>query len=367
MGKEFCKFLKHGLVYNNNTTNFTVSPCCYFNKTYNIDLQSDVSAQLTTHKSNWLAEDVTSTCKICINQETSGISSYRSAANDIVNAHEGIVMLTVAVNKQCNLACPTCGPEYSSFWYLHNLEHHEPVRDSIVKIHQQDRSAEITDTFVSLLKTQNLDNLRYIKFGGGEPFLNDTHLQILNSIPNPGEVTVQYTSNFTTIVNSNISSTWEKFKLIKWSASVDGIEDRFEFLRWPYKWEKFLATKEKIVNMVPTNVMFAIEHTLNPLNVFYYDEYEKWAQTNFLTNRLGDNTDLNIHYASGVLSLEKTTEKFRNLIYEKYGTEHKISKLLMNLPYDNDTRESVVYLDKLDSWRKTDWRTLFPVASSFYV
>jgi hypothetical protein len=119
--------------------------------------------------------------------------------------------------------------------------------------------------------------------------------------------------------------------------------------------------------MAPNNVMFIIEHTLNPLNIFYYDEYEQWAQQEFLTNRLGDKTDFNIHYANGIMSLSKTQQPLRDKIYNKYGTDHKISKLLMQQPLDSNTYEFVNYLDKLDQWRNTNWRQLFPMSSSFYV
>jgi hypothetical protein len=126
MSDTFCKFLKNGLVYNNNTTHFTVSPCCYFLKNYAIDPDQDPVQQLTNYKQQWLTEDFNNTCQVCLNAEKSGLASYRLASFDeIPGTHEQLNFLTIAVNKKCNLACPSCDSGSSSFWYQENLRHND--------------------------------------------------------------------------------------------------------------------------------------------------------------------------------------------------------------------------------------------------
>jgi predicted 2-oxoglutarate/Fe(II)-dependent dioxygenase YbiX len=366
MNDKFCKFFKNGLVYNNDTTQFTASPCCYFDQSYTIDPSADIREQFANYKTTWLTADTDSLCRICHHQERSGIPSYRQAANNLIQEEtDNLVMLTVAVNKKCNLACPSCGSHSSSLWYRENLRNHVEESQSIIQLHQEDHEHLVTERFLTLFKTQDLSNLRYIKFGGGEPFMNDTHLQILKMIPNADQVTVQYTSNFSIMPTSRVFAEWERFCLIKWVASIDGVGDQFEFLRWPYQWNKLADFKERAIALVPNNVIFGVEHTLNPLNIFYYDRFEQWFNDEFGVNRLGDPSDLNIHYANGIMGLDKTNSDVRNLVAKKYNN-HSIHHLLKQVPYTNSTG-FVEYLDKLDQWRSTSWRRLFPDVEHYYV
>ena len=367
MNQNFCKFFKNGLVYNNNTTDFTVSPCCYFSKNYVIDPANDLTSQLEQHRLSWQIADISKTCQICIAQENSGIPSYRQAANNIItNNTDKIVMLTIAVNKKCNLACPTCGSHSSSLWYRENIRNGIGESIDIIDLHKEDHEHKITQRFLSFFKSQDLSALAYIKFGGGEPLINDTHLQILNMIPNPDNVIVQYTSNFSIMPSQKVFDVWEKFKLIKWCVSIDGIGERFEFLRWPYKWDKFIKFKNRAVNIVPVNVMFGVEHTINPLNILYFDEFKQWFDSEFASNRLGDASDFNIHYAEGILGLNCSTEELRKQVNLKFGQGHCMTQLLQQIPSDGDTQQFVEYLDKINSWRDQEWRTIFCDAEMYY-
>lgn len=368
MNEKFCKFFKNGLVYNNNNQNFTVSPCCYFAAQDKLEPNDLLEKKFVEYKNSWLTMDVNTTCTICINQERSGIHSYRQAANDIIKTNsDALTMLTVAVNKKCNLACPSCGSDSSSFWYQENIRNQIPQSKEIIKLHQDDREHLITEKFLSLLENQDLSSLEYVKFGGGEPLMNDTHLRILKLISNPENVVIQYTSNFSIMPSVETFETWKKFKLIKWIASVDGLGEQFEFLRWPYQWNKFKQFKDEAIATVPSNVMFGIEHTLNPLNIFYYDKFEEWVAQEFSTNRLGDPLDLNLHYASGTMGLDKTPKILKNIVADRYGPTHKISLLLDQMSDDPDTTEFTTYLNRVDSWRNTNWRKVFSEVEKYFV
>lgn len=363
---SFCKFLEHGLVYNNNTTEFVVSPCCYFSESYAIDPTGDLVMQFNNAKKKWLSADYSETCKTCIKQEAMKTHSYRQAAEDLVNENQGIVALTIAVNKKCNLACATCDDSKSSFWFKQNQINHVDIPAATINLHREDKIGEVTEKFLSLLAAHDLSNLKYIKFGGGEPFMSDIHHEVLQLIPDPKNVTVQYTSNFSTKPSNRTLSLWENFKLIKWVASIDGVGEQFEFLRWPYRWENLISFKEKMWEMVPANVMFGCEHTLSPLNVLYYDRFESWFSDQFAFNRLGDPTDFNLHFAWGILGIEFTNEKLRDMVKSKYGASHPVTALLEHTQPNHNCEPMLQYLDKLSRWRKMDWRTVFPEVHRCY-
>lgn len=365
--KKFCRFLNNGLYFNNNVVNFTAGPCCYFSKVYEIDSNRE-SQQLTEHKQTWLQEDLTQTCKTCVNLEAATGWSYRKASFDLVTGEDDrIEILTVAVNKQCNLACASCNSEISSFWHRENIRNGitEPVE--IVNMHQESRQGTVNKNFLSVLKTQDLSGLKYIKFGGGEPLMTDTHSEVLAMIPCPEQVTVQYTSNFSIVPTDRVKELWTRFKLIKWVASIDGTGTQFEILRWPYAWTRLENFVVEAKRTVPHNVMFGVEHTINPLNVFYYDKMKTWFDSNLAQNRYGDVSDFEFHICHGVLGLEHTPPEVRRMVQDRYGATHPITVSLSQRPWSGSTKQLVQYMNQLDQWRGTNWRQEFQeVQQHFY-
>lgn len=365
MSDRFCRFLDHGLVYNNNSTHFTVSPCCYFSKNYEIDPGGDVPVQIMQYRQQWNQEDFSRTCKICLDLEHAGRASYREASFEISSDH-AISTLTVAVNKQCNLACASCGPESSSFWFQENRRNGIQQPRHIIELHQEDRSGETTESFLSMFRSMDLSHIEYIKFGGGEPLMSDTHEKILGMIPDPSRVTVQYTSNFSIEPASRVFDLWQRFRLVKWCASIDGVGDQFGLLRWPYQWsslEKFLSRARA---QVPHNVMFGVEHTLNPLNIWYFDRFQAWFGSSFAANRYGDPSDFNIHVCQGSMGLEQTPPLLRDEILDRFGPENPVSVLLDNNPYPGSHDRLVQWMDHLDRQRHTQWRQTFAEVADYF-
>lgn len=364
---EFCRHLSNGLVYNNNTTAFTMSPCCFFAGENSVDPDKDLSTQLTSHRMRWINADVNFTCKICIDAESRGPHSYRLASFDIIDGIKNkLEFLTVAVNKKCNLACPSCDPYASSFWYQENVRNNVLQSARVHQLHQEDRQGIVTEKFIRLLSDQDLSSLKYIKFGGGEPLMTDTHEKVMAMIPNPENVTIQYTSNFSIMPSQSTLKAWEKFKLVKWIASLDGVNEQFSFLRWPYRWEKLQTFVNDAIETVPGNVMFGVEHTINPLNIFYFDQFENWFNAHFATNRYGDQSDFNVHLCTGTLGLEHTPPELRKKINAKYAANHQVLIALGQTPFSGSTARLVQYLDQLDKMRSTNWRQLFPEVQEFF-
>lgn len=358
---EFCKFLSQGLIYNNDTTVFTVSPCCYYSKNYPLTSAD----QLLKYKAQWLTPDPEA-CKQCLDMESAGQPSYRQASFDLVGSGDKIQVLTVAVNKQCNLACPSCDAGSSSFWYQENQRNGREQSTKIHQLHQENRQGVTDERFVELLKHIDLSELHYIKFGGGEPLMSSTHAQILRLIPNPDQVTVHYTSNFSIMPTATVLELWTRFRLIKWVASIDGTEDQFELLRWPHQWKRINDLIDQAQEQVPHNTMFGVEHTLNPLNIFYYDRFKSWFDQEFSTNRYGDASDFNLHPCYGVLNINNTPPELRRIISQRYQPDHPVVRMLAEHPYSGSTHALVEYLDLLDVERSHNWRAIFPEVEAYF-
>ena len=352
---NFCKHLTNGLVINNNSKNFTISPCCYFSKNYETD---DLNPKdIFGNRLNNI--DVNETCKLCLNQEKQGRTSYRDSSFDIIKDNNNLIQfLTIAVTKTCNLACPSCNAGASSFWFQENLRHGVDMPVEIKQQHQDTRHGLTDQKLLDWFEKIDTSGLQYLKIGGGEPMMNKTHFYLLNRIKNPQDIVVQYTTNYTIMPSDEIMELWSKFKLVKWVGSIDGVAERFEYLRWPAKFEKIQNIIKKTIDTAPNNVMFGVEHTVNPLNIYYYDEMINWFNSNMKTNRLGDPSDFNIHPCEGELSINNTPPSLRKKVKQKYGADHFLSIMLDQHPY-RDSAISVNWLDKIDLWRSQNWRETF--------
>jgi hypothetical protein len=365
--RSFCRFLDHGLAYNNDTVNFTVSPCCYFSETYTLQPNLDLDQQINQHRRRWLSQDWNETCRVCLDQERAGIPSYRQASFNMVPEQiTGVAVATVAVTKQCNLACASCGPHASSYWYQQNRRDGVFQTQMIADLHREDRIGTTAQRFASVFGHEQFRDLRYIKFGGGEPLMNSTHEKILAAIPDPSLVTLQYTSNFSIAPSTQVLDLWARFRLVKWCASIDGTQQQFELLRWPYRWQDLERMIDQQFHRVPHNVMFGVEHTLNPLNIWYFDRFEAWFDERFSANRYGDASDLNLHCCVAELGLDQTPPLLRDAVGRKLGDDHPVTLLLHGQPYRGHYTEMTKWLDQLDQRRDTKWRDVFLEVADYF-
>jgi hypothetical protein len=355
--KEFCRFLKHGLIIHGDN----ISPCCFYNGADgNRDKKQKIGTgkQITEYQLQWENSNYSQTCVQCINQEKYGGISYRMSSFDVIpDDITGIGYLELFLTPECNLACVLCDAASSDTWYKENIKFSIPQSKIIHDIHSS------TSNYNKLLHNVNLDNIMYLKLKGGEPLIDKSHLAVLNALKHPEKVTLYYVSNFSVMPSAELLKCWQKFKLVKWAASLDGVEQHFEYIRWPYKWKKLQSFAKKAINVVPDNVMFSIEYTLNPLNIFYYDRMEEWHNSEFSQNKSGDKVDINVHSAYGILGLDKTPESLRNVIRKKYN--NFIPEFLDHTPVSS-TNGTLDYLDKLTIQRGLDWRVIFPEIQQYF-
>ena len=177
---------------------------------------------------------------------------------------------------------------------------------------------------------------------------------------------LHYTSNFSIMPSDTTLELWSRFKLVKWVASLDGVGERFSFLRWPYQFQNLQKFVTQAKTCVPGNVMFGAEHTINVLNAFYFDEFEQWFNQQLATNQSGDASDLNLHPCWGTMSLNHMPESLRERIKQKFGPNHTIVRMIEQHPYSGSTDQLTQYLDQLDSLRKQSWRTTFAEIQEYF-
>lgn len=358
MTNKFCHFLSNGYTLNVSDNQLTYRPCCvYTTRTMFSDTVSfQKRLEYNSSATSWIPE-----CSECQRIESiSGFDASMRAASKLRIVGEcqpgDCVSLEVNFDKKCNAACLSCSSQFSSTWEKYNRKHN---------IGNQITSVEPEDLFHQFISSVSLDKLQFLYIQGGEPFYSSTNLNFLEHIlkvhPDPGSVRLHYQTNGSLLPTQQIMDYWKKFKGVVMNYSIDDINDRFNYLRWPLDW---ITVKENIKTMIDTtNVYFRVNSTINPLNVLGYGNLESWILDNIPKGRL-------IGYRAGAsvktLDLRHTPTNLRNKVIETYGTNHPVSKLFNNNTEVFDHRPFIEYVEQHDALRRLDWKSTFPESVPFF-
>lgn len=302
-------------------------------------------------------------CWHCRGNELSGITSLRTGMLEkfgIKTNLSGPQRLDLMFDINCNLACRSCGPSVSTFWQKH-------LKDNNISF-DAPRPESRVDEMISILKTLDLSNLEMVVFCGGETLLGQGYWRVAEAIadmvPDAKEkITLSFQTNGTQPISERNFKIIERFQLVKLNISLDGIGEKFEYLRWPANWTQVTENIKKLVATSPVNVMFLIEETVSVLNLHYQFELDDWAKNNFATNRLGDVINHTRHAANGIFGLASLTDEYVDSL-----SKSNLRKMIPpNWKEDSAIiNQLLVELDKFDIIRKQDWRKTFPEVAGFY-
>jgi sulfatase maturation enzyme AslB (radical SAM superfamily) len=302
--------------------------------------------------------DWTANCKDCYNLEQSGQPSLRQAGPDWIADSEissDPVSIDIQLDYECNAACIICSEKFSSLW----IKEKQKLNSQRVQFYSD--KTTVNQAIDNIVNTVSLKRVKYIKFFGGEPLFTDTHLRFLSHIPDPSQVTLHYTTNGSIYPNDETLAIWRNFKTVIFAASIDGIEEQFDYIRWPLTWKKVSDNLLRIRNNPDIwNVMFRIEFTVNFLNAYYVDRVEKWVAENLDTNLGGDKTEINLHPCWEMWDLNKMPAGIKNLILTKYPDTHIIHKMISNLPPPLPVESWHEFVNTWDARRNNSWQTAFP-------
>ena len=125
------------------------------------------------------------------------------------------------------------------------------------------------------------DQIRYLEFTGGEPFMIKEHFQFLETIVDKGiagQVEIHYNTNGTQFPD-NAENIWQHFKCVEIAFSIDDVKGRFEYQRSNAIWEKvehniarFLAMRDR-----NPNIRLQVCITVNAFNIMYLEGVANWA------------------------------------------------------------------------------------------
>lgn len=260
-------------------------------------------------------------------------------------------------DRSCNLACRTCGPGSSTFWQRH-------LKDNNLgyNIESYDSSA---DKIIETLKLLDLSQLEIVVFCGGETLLGPNYWKVVEFLATtvPQQITLSFQTNGTQNIDQRYYELISKFQLVKLNISLDGIADKFNYLRWPANWNQVTDNIFNLRENLPVNVMFLIEETVNIFNLHYQNELSNWVDQNFNTNRLGDVVNHTRHLAHGIFGLHNLSNIYVNSLL---GTSlyNFVKSDFIEDP--DQIKKMIKEIQQFDNIRNEDWKKTFSEVASFY-
>jgi len=282
----------------------TVRPCCLaddeivdsnsvkFNlKSANFrDIQN--SEYMYQLRQAFLAGKQPATCRKCWNEEDAGRTSKRMHTLDRLK-HMGIstewtrdakplMFLDLKLGNICNLKCRICGSWSSSSFAVEeiatSIEAHSKTSFAYQML-KAGRWPRENDQFWTQIDSV-LNDIRYIEFTGGEPFMIEEHFTMLQGIVDRGiahQVEIHYNTNGTQYPADAIEI-WKHFKTVEIAFSIDDLCERFEYQRTGAKWVDVQRNLElfRQIRRQHSNIQLQCCSTVNIFNVRYIDQLAHW-------------------------------------------------------------------------------------------
>ena len=263
-------------------------------------------------------------------------------------------VLDLRWRNTCNQACVYCSPDLSSRWAQEMNDHRYIINDSVL---------DQTKQYIF----QRLDNVDHRYLAGGEPLLIKENKELLEKLltVNP-DVEIRVNSNLS-VVDTDVFRLLMKFKNVKWTISVDAIQESYEYIRWPGKWDRF-KDNLMLLNSQNNNINFnMVWCALNATGIFDCVDFLNsigFQENMYIIQCLDHPTPLDVR------SLPKdqiaTLKKLMHSRLETANPSHWFAKCLTSmlnfLELDNKstTADLKEFLQTLDRRRNLDSKKIFP-------
>jgi MoaA/NifB/PqqE/SkfB family radical SAM enzyme len=284
----------------------TVRPCCLAkeeivdNNGVKFDLNTasfdgiQSSAYMKNLRQEFLDQKQPTTCCKCWQEERSGRTSKRMHTLDRLKHvipdriwsvdSRPLIFLDLKLGNICNLKCRICGSWSSSTFATEELANLDSNEDRKANHHyhmlRQGAWPRENKKFWQEID-QVVDQIRYIEFTGGEPFMIQEHFDMLQGIVDRGiahQVEIHYNTNGTQWPQQ-AENIWQYFKHVEVAFSIDDVGARFEYQRNNAVWSQVCENIEQFRNMRERllNMTLQVCCTVNVFNVLYLEQVAKWV------------------------------------------------------------------------------------------
>ena len=283
----------------------TVRPCCLaeeeildnagnkfdlntanFGNIQNSDYMQDLRQQFLDQKRP-------QSCRKCWREESAGRTSKRMHTLDRLKHMipdqawtadaRPLMFLDLKLGNICNLKCRICGSWSSSTFAAEELQWLRQNEDRKDNHHYRMLRAGAwpreNPTFWSEID-QVSDQIRYIEFTGGEPFMIQEHFDLLNDLIArgiAGNIEIHYNTNGTQWPEQG-EEIWRYFKTVEIAFSIDDVGARFEYQRSNAGWTDVCNNINRFQEMRNRcdNIRLQVCTTVNVFNVYYLETVANW-------------------------------------------------------------------------------------------
>ena len=282
----------------------TVRPCCLADdelvddagEKFQLATASFASIQnstsMRTLRAQFLAREQPQTCRKCWNEERAGRTSKRMhtldrlkhsiADTDWTLDAKPLIFLDLKLGNICNLKCRICGSWSSSQFAAEEIAQLPADQKKQSHAYQMLRAGawpqENTHFWNEI--DECLNDIRYIEFTGGEPFMIAEHFTMLQGIVDRGiahSVEIHYNTNGTQFPE-NAPEIWRHFRTVEIAFSIDDLGSRFEYQRSGADWAQVQSNIERFRTLRDNshNLQLQCCSTVNVFNVRYLGELADW-------------------------------------------------------------------------------------------
>lgn len=239
-------------------------------------------------RSAFLAGEQPQTCRKCWNEERAGRTSKRMHTLDRLKhiipdwewTQEAKPMLFVdfKLGNICNLKCRICGSWSSSSFAAEEVRFEGKDSYHYEMLQEGAWPRNNTEFWTNLDRV--IEQVRYMEFTGGEPFMIQEHFDLLQRLVDKGvakDIEIHYNTNGTHYPE-HAENIWKHFKTVEIAFSIDDVDKRFEYQRAGANWievnhnlNRFRQLREN-----SNNIVLQVCSTINVFNVMYLEYLANW-------------------------------------------------------------------------------------------
>jgi organic radical activating enzyme len=226
--------------------------------TQRVELTWQHNSALQRVRSTMLAGYKPAQCERCWKLEDIGAESYRQINNTYRfpatyekllqgDATVKLERLELDFGNKCNLACRMCHP-YSSSLLAQEINKDPANAYTQVDMEFLEKTSWVKRSRLFDVVREQGHDLKSVYIIGGEPLIMDEQeefLDLLIELDFAKNISLEYNSNITTI-GSKWYDKWSHFKEVNLNASIDGVEEYYEYVRWPAKWDKIYSNLQEL-------------------------------------------------------------------------------------------------------------------------
>ena len=249
------------------------APCCFYNtRGQTVNLAADRGLM---QNGQW-----PSNCEYCQLSEIKGSRSPRLdytgrvRASGVADYQESLHSISVFLGNKCNLHCATCDAKYSTGW---------------IKIAPEFGVESAPHVGFDTMRLDGmkhrLGNLRELHVMGGEPFYQDDLSKLIDYLSDLelDKCLLRITTNGVTTPSAGLLQRLDRFREVHLSISIDGLGDRYEYLRHPAVWQDLIGNIAQFRNM-PKVTQMNMNSTVSMANCWDIEEVATWGVRTFGTN-----------------------------------------------------------------------------------